>query len=215
MAALAKLFTNSLDLIQAIDSLSKVRTPLRSQFSLTLIPIHTCPSLLQNDLLPHVPVELRAHARWLQATVVNSTPYKIRVDDSYFNSGKYFKEPQDIEPHSQMTFSCCNSAFGAGCAGATRFEADVEDGHLGFVLGWTNPAAGSQKVSAVADYHPTKMGYDRADNRVFTETSKYGVVFIDEKGDGKVKNAKLKFTAKPHGQEPVYIIESFVEDIKD
>ena len=71
-------------------------------------------------------------------------------------------------------------------------------------------------MSAVADYHPTKIGYDRADNSVSSATSEYGTVFVDESGDsgpgGKARRAKLKITAMPHGWEPVYIVEKVVED---
>ena len=66
--------------------------------------------------------------------MVNKTPYTLHVDDTFFNSGKYFRAPADVSPHGQMTFSCCNSSFLAGCAGATRFEADVEGGQLGFII---------------------------------------------------------------------------------
>ncbi|KAI0691963.1 hypothetical protein C8T65DRAFT_745335 [Cerioporus squamosus] len=192
MAALAKLFTYALVLIQALDSGSK------------------------KDLLPHVPVQLRASTRWLQATVVNNTPYSIKVEGSYFDSGEYYKAPQDISPQSQMTFSCRNTSLLKGCAGATKFEADIEGSeHLGFIIGWTNSFEGSCKVSAVADYHPTKMGYDRADDRACTATSEYGACYVDEAEVlVKAKCAKLKITAKPHGWEPVYVVEHFVEEIR-
>ncbi len=115
MTALAAPFLKPLDLVQVIDEASEVRSTCAPYSA----PADT--SSQQVHLSPHVPSELRNSHRWLQATVVNKTPYKISVERSHFHSGEYFHAPTDIAPYGQMSFSCRNSTK-AGVGGATEFR---------------------------------------------------------------------------------------------
>ncbi|KAF5571509.1 polyketide synthase [Fusarium phyllophilum] len=45
-------------------------------------------------LTPHPSDEIRDKHRWYQCTVQNATQFEIRLEDSYFNAGKYLTAPK-------------------------------------------------------------------------------------------------------------------------
>ncbi|TFK85709.1 hypothetical protein K466DRAFT_664317 [Polyporus arcularius HHB13444] len=191
MTALAAPFLKPLDLVQVIDEASEVH------------------------LSPHVPSELRNSHRWLQATVVNKTPYKISVERSYFHSGEYFHAPTDIAPYGQMSFSCRNSTK-AGVGGGTEFRvyATTDERWLYsvvFRIGWSCPELGSPRVGVATGGGPAKEAYDAATEGNQEARTDRGVA-VGGNPNGTWKYMNLKVAAIRRGWEPVYIVEHFFEN---
>ncbi|VTT72082.1 unnamed protein product, partial [Fusarium fujikuroi] len=66
-----------------------------------------------NATTPRPSDEIRDKHRWYQCTVQNATQFYIRLQDSYFNAGKYLTAPSPVGPYGQMTFTAYNDRFGA------------------------------------------------------------------------------------------------------
>ncbi|KAI0697095.1 hypothetical protein C8T65DRAFT_743335 [Cerioporus squamosus] len=199
MTALAASFLKSLDLAPAIDE-----------------------EVSAHHLSPHVPSELRSSHRWLQATVVNKTPYKITAERSYFHSGEYHHAPTDVAPHGQMAFSCRSSAkprltaSGVGVGGATEFRVYATRDErwlysLVFRIGWSCPELGSPKVGVVTGGGPAKEAYDAATDGNQAARTDCGVA-VGCNANGTWKYMNVQVTAIRRGWEPVYIVEHFFED---
>ncbi|KIK55809.1 hypothetical protein GYMLUDRAFT_87492 [Collybiopsis luxurians FD-317 M1] len=133
--------------------------------------------LLKRKPIPHPPRELTEKFRWIQCVVKNQTQFQILLQDTYFNSGKYWQPPTAIDPFDQMIFSCCNGdeTIGTGVTGGTAFQVILDAvTSYNFSVGWTNPSVGGFKASIVDSPHPID-GYDRAtlEGNAFTSEQKF------------------------------------------
>lgn len=204
--------------------------------------LHSADIFFQHHLSPHVPSELRNSHRWLQATVVNKTPYKIVVERSYFQSGEYYHAPLDVAPHGQMTFSCRNSAKAAasssGVGGATEFRVyatsderwlysvvfrivrilSSDDSSTRTVLTrWTHAQGWACPESGSPKVGVvTGGGPAKEAYDAATEGNQEARtdrgVAIGCNPNGTWKYMNLKVTAIRRGWEPVYIVEHFFEN---
>ncbi|CDO68902.1 hypothetical protein BN946_scf185000.g45 [Trametes cinnabarina] len=158
---------------------------------------------------PPPPPGLKDKWRWLQCTLKNETQFKIQLLDSYFNSGRYWDSPKDVDPFTQMVFSCCNDdgSILTGVAGGTAFRVILNESvHYDFAVGWTNPAAGSLKASIVPGSRGV-YGYESAnpDGSSFMDDT----VYEAKDGDGNPVQFKLHFSGAA-GQEAMFVVKEIV-----
>ena len=123
--------------------------------------IATAASVAENikkmvDLVPKTPDELQQTYRWCQLVVNNQTSYPISYTGQFFEHGRYWTAPLDIQPYDSMVFSCCNKtgSIGTGVKGGARFEiripttgSEYEKIYIG--IGFAVPAVGSRKASVI------------------------------------------------------------------
>lgn len=81
-------------------------------------------------MTPRPSDDIREKHRWYQCTVQNATQFDIRLEDSYFNAGKYLAAPNPVGPYGQMTFTAYNDRFGASTG--LSFSAHLDETHLSF-----------------------------------------------------------------------------------
>ncbi|KAJ7588814.1 hypothetical protein C8J56DRAFT_50527 [Mycena floridula] len=102
--------------------------------------------------------------RWIQCVVKNQTQFPIQVQGPpYFDSGRYWTPPTDIEPFDQMVFSCSNGDESlAGVTGGTAFRIALDlVTFYDFAVGWTSPTVGGFKASIVKSDNP-RIAYEQA-----------------------------------------------------
>ncbi|KAF8544609.1 hypothetical protein BDD12DRAFT_814930 [Trichophaea hybrida] len=113
---------------------------------------------------PDVGSELKEKTRWLQCTTKNQTQFNILLENTYFDSGRYWDTPGSIDPFTQDVFSLCNgdnSAF-TGVSGGTSYKIVIDSQHtFHFAIGWTNPYAGAFKAGVV-ESNKAEDGYNNA-----------------------------------------------------
>ncbi|RBA12499.1 hypothetical protein FPRO05_03949 [Fusarium proliferatum] len=83
-----------------------------------------------NAMSPRPSDDIRNKHRWYQYTVQNATQFDIRLEDSYFNSGKYLVAPNPMGPYGQMTFTAYNDRFGASTG--LSFSAHLDETHRSY-----------------------------------------------------------------------------------
>ncbi len=108
------------------------------------------------NLIPTPAKTLQDKHRWLTITVFNQTQYVLQFGDSYFDSGKFWAAPTNVEPFGEMTFSGCDKdmSYETGVSGGASFtlqisETEGENVDLNMAFGFTNPQAGSTKISGL------------------------------------------------------------------
>ena len=79
---------------------------------------------------PPPPSDLTEKSRWMLIIVKNQTQFDIIPNGPpYFDSGRYWSNPQAIERFSQMYFGVCNrDAAVAGATGGTPFTLRLDSG---------------------------------------------------------------------------------------
>ncbi|KAI0344290.1 hypothetical protein BDW22DRAFT_1344362 [Trametopsis cervina] len=115
-------------------------------------------------LIPSPPTQLKEKHRWMQCTIKNETQFSIFLENTYFDSGRYWDAPGSIKPFDQGVFSICNGdgTILTGASGGNAFKLDLDNQHdYYFSLGWTAPQFGAYKTSVVESKDP-KVAYEAA-----------------------------------------------------
>lgn len=81
-------------------------------------------------MTPRPSDDIRDKHRWYQCTVQNATQFDIRLEDSYFNAGRYLEAPNPVGPYGQMTFTAYNDRFGASTG--LSFSAHLDETHRSY-----------------------------------------------------------------------------------
>ncbi|MGF1698734.1 hypothetical protein L4D09_00140 [Photobacterium makurazakiensis] len=109
-----------------------------------------------SNLIPDTPKDLEDKHRWVTVTVFNQTQYALVYKNSYFDSGKFWTAPTNVEPFEEMSFSGCDKdgSFLTGVSGGTTFtlQMPIEGGgykEQDIGIGFTNPELGSTKASGI------------------------------------------------------------------
>ncbi|KAG5795500.1 hypothetical protein H9Q69_005434 [Fusarium xylarioides] len=135
-------------------------------------------------LTPHPSDEIRDKHRWYQCTVQNATQFEIRLEDSYFNAGKYLTAPKSVGPYGQMTFTAYNDW--AGASTGLWFSAHLDETHrFDFAIGLDAPMMGGFKAGVVKS-NSAKTGLENATREERSITSKDRYKGEDSEGDGRV-----------------------------
>ncbi|KAG4293689.1 hypothetical protein FPRO06_00274 [Fusarium proliferatum] len=79
-----------------------------------------------NAITPRLPNDIRDKHRWYQCTIQNATQFDIRLEDSYFNAGKYLTAPNLVGLYGQMTFTAYNDRFAASTGLSFSAHLDIE-----------------------------------------------------------------------------------------
>jgi len=130
-----------------------------------------------SSLIPDVPQDLKDKHRWVTVTVFNQSQYALVYKSSYFDSGRFWTAPTNVEPFQEMTFSGCDKDgwFLTGVSGGTTFTLQMpkEGGgyqELDIGIGFTNPQSGSLKSSGVFT-SSAETAYDDATDSTTNNTS--------------------------------------------
>ncbi|KAG4264995.1 hypothetical protein FPRO04_00721 [Fusarium proliferatum] len=83
-----------------------------------------------NAMTPRPSDDIGDKHRWYQCTVQNATQFDTRLEDSYFNSGKYLTAPNPAGPYGQITFTTYNDRFGASTG--LSFSAHLDEAHRSY-----------------------------------------------------------------------------------
>ncbi|KAF8803230.1 hypothetical protein BYT27DRAFT_7340934 [Phlegmacium glaucopus] len=147
-------------------------------------------------------IELAKKIKELQCTLKNETQFQVLLQETYFNSGRYWDAPGTFRPFDQLVYSCCNDDNApTGVAGGTAFRLSLDDRtYFDFALGWTNPLFGSYKAGVVAS-GSAKDAYDQSDDDGGSLISKD--IFEGKDKDGNT--AKFHISAAPN-QRPQFVV---------
>ncbi|CZR33173.1 uncharacterized protein FPRO_01845 [Fusarium proliferatum ET1] len=109
-----------------------------------------------NAITPRLPNDIRDKHRWYQCTIQNATQFDIRLEDSYFNAGKYLTAPNLVGLYGQMTFTAYNDRFAASTG--LSFSAHLGETHRSyFAIGPDALATGGFRAGVV-ESDSTKIG---------------------------------------------------------
>ncbi|KAH7269220.1 uncharacterized protein BKA55DRAFT_548072 [Fusarium redolens] len=89
-------------------------------------------------MAPRPPSEIRDKHRWYQCTVQIATQFKIVLENSYFDAGKYLTAPEPVFPSGQMTFTAFNDVSGASTG--LSFWAHLDESHRFYFAIVSSPA---------------------------------------------------------------------------
>ncbi|KAF8803222.1 hypothetical protein BYT27DRAFT_7214790 [Phlegmacium glaucopus] len=155
-------------------------------------------------LIPDAPKELTDKFRWLQCTVKNETQFQVLLQETYFDSGRYWDAPGTFGQFSQLVYSCCNDDNApTGLSGGTAFRLSLDDQHyFDFALGWTSPLLGSYKAGVVAS-SSAKDAYGSADDHGASLISKD--IFEGKDKDGNTAKFRIHVSAAP-SQKPLFVV---------
>ncbi|OJJ22334.1 hypothetical protein BKI52_06525 [marine bacterium AO1-C] len=170
------------------------------------------------SFIPDSPKDLKDKHRWMTVTIINETQYNIVFEESYFDSGRFWTPPTNTPAFKSMTFSGCNKdgSILTGVSGGALFQLQMpkEGGgyeKLNFGVGFSNPEAGSIKISGI---YPTKSGeegakqaYDKVDDGT---TNKKSEVFPGKDKDGHDIKVQFILVASAGQEARVTITEQHV-----
>ncbi|RYP08479.1 hypothetical protein DL765_008773 [Monosporascus sp. GIB2] len=157
------------------------------------------------------PSGLQEKKRWLQCIVQNQTQFALLLQETYHDSGRFYRAPGSVASFHQMSFSVCSrdNSVGTGVSGGASFRMDLDNSHsFHFAIGWTNPFMGSFKAGAI-EANAAKDGYEVASSDGSSIRSRHTYKGKDDKG----KDAYISFhiSASP-GQEPSFVITEVRDD---
>ncbi|KAM0751889.1 hypothetical protein T439DRAFT_379963 [Meredithblackwellia eburnea MCA 4105] len=149
----------------------------------------------------------------LNISILNKTQFKISLGDNptYFDHGRYSKNPHDIAPWSTLDYEVVNADNeAAGVSGGNSFIIWF-DGKTSyeFAIGWTCPLIGSYKASIHHGTDPKKDGYDLATSGGNGFTSEIVWSGPDEKDPSKTNYFKLRFDCSA-GSHPQYSVSQLL-----
>ncbi|KAF5659138.1 polyketide synthase [Fusarium circinatum] len=154
--------------------------------------------------------EIRMKHRWYQCTVQNATQFEIRLENSYFNAGKYLTAPQSVGPYGQMTFTAYHDRLGVSTG--LSFSANLDEIHRSyFAIGLDAPYMGGFRAGVV-ESNSAKEGLDivtREGNSVILKQKYKGK---DSNGDDQV--IEFHLAAYP-GMEMKVIITQLIVNNND
>ncbi|KAF5541087.1 polyketide synthase [Fusarium mexicanum] len=154
--------------------------------------------------------EIRMKHRWYQCTIQNATQFEIRLENSYFDAGRYLTGPQSVGPYGQMTFTAYNDRGGASTG--LCFSANLDEAHpFYFAIGLDAPYVGRLKAGVV-ESNTAKTGLDIATREGNSITSKNRYKGKDNDGDDQV--IEFHLVAYP-GMEMKVIITQYIVDSND
>lgn len=160
---------------------------------------------VRQEPIPEVSDELKGKLRWMQCVVQNQTQFKIvHEPPPYLDSGRYDHPPTNIDPYSNMIFTCCNRDYAiTGATGGTAFRIILDDAaEYHFALGWTSPLEGSYTAGVIASTN-AKDGYDAATE--IGNAIKSQEQFSTTDKDGKETKFRFELSATP-GSRSVYAV---------
>ncbi|KAF5251261.1 hypothetical protein FANTH_3696 [Fusarium anthophilum] len=161
-------------------------------------------------MTPRPSDEIRMKHRWYQCTVQNATQFEIRLEETYFNTGKYLTAPQPIDPYGQMTFTAYNDRFGVSTG--LSFLANLDETHRSyFAIGLDAPYMGGFRAGVV-ESNTAKTGLDivtREGNSVILEGRYKG-----KNSDGDDQVIEFHLAAYP-GMEMKVIITQLIVNNND
>ncbi|KAI1033559.1 hypothetical protein LB505_012977 [Fusarium chuoi] len=163
-----------------------------------------------NAMTPRPSDDIRDKHRWYQCTVQNATQFDIRLEDSYFNAGRYLEAPNPVGPYGQMTFTAYNDRFGASTG--LSFSAHLDETHRSyFAIGLDAPATGGFRAGVV-ESDSAKKGLEIATRQgnSITLTDRYKGK--DSDGDDRV--IEFHIAAYP-GMEMKVVITQVIVDSND
>ncbi len=139
-------------------------------------------------LIPSAPKDLKDKHRWVTVTVFNQTQYSLVYQASYFDSGRFWTAPTNVEPFKEMTFSGCNKndSILTGVSGAAIFQLQMPKKGGGYETldigaGFTNPQSGAFKSSGIFT-SSGKAAYEATtDNTSNNTSSNYSGKDTDDK----------------------------------
>ncbi|SCO28466.1 uncharacterized protein FFNC_00348 [Fusarium fujikuroi] len=137
-----------------------------------------------NATTPRPSDEIRDKHRWYQCTVQNATQFYIRLQDSYFNAGKYLTAPSPVGPYGQMTFTAYNDRFGASTGLSFSAHSD-ETYQYHSAIGLDAPATGGFRAGVV-ESDCAKKGLDIATRQGNSITLTYLFKGKDSAGDDRL-----------------------------
>ena len=141
---------------------------------------------------PIIPKELKnSKERYVSVTVFNQTQYKLHLVDDYFDSGRFWDAPKDVNPFSQISFTGCevNTSILTGVSGGAHFKLFMpcesgDDAVLEVSVGFTNPTLGAYKASAI--FGDAKQAYDAVtDSTMSNESETYQAKIQGENNESK------------------------------
>lgn len=166
------------------------------------------------EAFPGPPAGITDKYRWLTVTVFNQTQYEIvYLGNAYFDSGRFWAAPTNIEPFSSMTLSGCNTdgSFFTGVSGGAAFQLQMPQQGGGsqtleIDIGFTNPDMGAIKTSVLLNAGP-EAAYDAATSSSSNVTSST-FSGVDDKGNPTT--IQFFITASPGQEASVTITEEIV-----
>ncbi|KAI0373243.1 hypothetical protein BV20DRAFT_1050153 [Pilatotrama ljubarskyi] len=157
--------------------------------------------------IPKPASDLQEKYRWLQCTLKNETQFDIVLLDTYFDSGRYWTAPGNVNAFDQMVWSACNrddSVF-TGVAGGTGFRIMMDaNNYHDFAVGYTNPTIGAYKAGVAVASGKGVDGYELADSAGRSGTTK--AVYEGKDKDGNPVKFRFLMSGSP-GQEPLFIVK--------
>ncbi|GJE99081.1 hypothetical protein PsYK624_153220 [Phanerochaete sordida] len=161
------------------------------------------------QVVPAPSADLKDKHRWVQCTVKNETQFDLLLEDTYFDSGRYWTAPGGFSGFAQMVFSCCNgdNTVLTGVSGGCAFRISLDDqNYYDISLGWTNPELGAFKAGVVQSAKGVD-GYNAATPVGAALTS--DVVFQGKDKDGNPAKFRINVSAAP-GQETLYVVKQIL-----
>ncbi|KAI1061223.1 hypothetical protein LB506_011746 [Fusarium annulatum] len=142
-----------------------------------------------NAMTPRPSDDIGDKHRWYQCTVQNATQFDTRLEDSYFNSGKYLTAPNPAGPYGQITFTTYNDRFGASTG--LSFSAHLDEAHRSyFAIGLDAPATGGFRAGVV-ESDSAKKGLEIATRQGNSVTMADQYKGKDSDGDDRVIKCHL------------------------
>ncbi|PNP79952.1 hypothetical protein FNYG_06649 [Fusarium nygamai] len=158
-------------------------------------------------IAPRPSNEIRHKGRWYQCTVQNASQFEVRLENSYFEAGKYLKTPDSVSRYGQMAFTAYNDRFGASTGLSFRAYLD-EARWFDFAIGLDAPMMGGFK-SGVVESDSAKTGLENATREGRSITSKDRYKGKDSDGIDRV--IEFHVVAYP-GMETKVIITQLIVD---
>lgn len=129
--------------------------------------------------------DVRKKVRWLKIKIVNmSTTHSLLVDDSWFDSGRFWEQPfSRIQPGSALTFFVCDNdgsimcgvTGGVGLSAYDKAGSKLKEGsNTQWVCTFSNPYAGSYKCSTRWKDHGIKPLFDQMRDDKMVRDSRCG-----------------------------------------
>lgn len=129
----------------------------------------------------NTPANITDKDRWFTMTINNQTQWPIQYMKSYFDSGRFFTAPTNVEPFKDMQFSGCDKdgSIWTGVTGGSYFRIRITTTDGGyepfdFCIGWGNPRVGACKTALTPNtdpesaYNALSEGTSELNSNVFT-----------------------------------------------
>ncbi|CVK84847.1 uncharacterized protein FMAN_01773 [Fusarium mangiferae] len=163
-----------------------------------------------NAMTPVPSDEIRDKHRWYQCTVQNATQFDIRLDDSYFEAGKYLVAPNPVNPYAQMTFTAYSDHVRAS-SGLSFWAHLDETQRFHFAIGLDAPVTGGFRAGVI-ESNSAKKGLEIATRQGNSITSSDRYRGKDSDDDDRV--IEFRVAAYP-GMEMKVVITQVIVDSND